>query len=536
MSRVHGWLSGWTATAVGTLLLLAALGAWALASPVGASPDEDYHLTSIWCGLGLRDGVCEVGDDSGARSAPHALRASNCYAFEPTTSASCQPQGLRGDIEVLKSTERGNFRGDYPPVFYAFNALFVGPNVSVSVLVMRVVNGLLFLAVAGMTYAASAPGLRRALLTAAVVTSVPLSIFLIPSVNPSSWAITSALTLLVAVLGYLTATGRRRAVLGMLAGLSLLLGAGARADSAMYAEVAIGAALLLAFRPTLVYLRRAIYPLLLAVAAGMLFLASGQSSAVSAPVPQPLGPGLVVELLSDVPELWIGSLGYWGLGWLDTSMPPVVWVVCWGVLAGVVFTASARFDRRSASATLAVLAAAWLVPAYIQYLSGAPVGAYVQPRYVLPLLMLLVVCVLVRLDGPAFEITSAQRWTVVVALTLANTAALHTNLRRYLTGIDIPGINLNRDAEWWWGGPGSPMAVWLIGSIAFAGALVLLTRELTIPAPAVIRPVARRDADAAVTPASGPVPAPSPDGASERPALTVPVAARPTLLADAPPS
>ena len=34
------------------LLLLATLAAWALASPVGASPDEDYHLVSGWCATG----------------------------------------------------------------------------------------------------------------------------------------------------------------------------------------------------------------------------------------------------------------------------------------------------------------------------------------------------------------------------------------------------------------------------------------------------------------------------------------------------
>ena len=31
---------------------------WALASPVGAAPDDDYHLASIWCAQGEREGVC----------------------------------------------------------------------------------------------------------------------------------------------------------------------------------------------------------------------------------------------------------------------------------------------------------------------------------------------------------------------------------------------------------------------------------------------------------------------------------------------
>ena len=37
---------------VAPLLLLFALAAWAVASPVGAAPDDDFHLASIWCATG----------------------------------------------------------------------------------------------------------------------------------------------------------------------------------------------------------------------------------------------------------------------------------------------------------------------------------------------------------------------------------------------------------------------------------------------------------------------------------------------------
>jgi len=42
----------------GLVCVLVALGAWSVASPVGASPDEDYHLVSIWCSHGERPGLC----------------------------------------------------------------------------------------------------------------------------------------------------------------------------------------------------------------------------------------------------------------------------------------------------------------------------------------------------------------------------------------------------------------------------------------------------------------------------------------------
>ena len=34
--------------------------AWAFASPIGAPPDGDFHMASIWCAQGDRLGMCKV--------------------------------------------------------------------------------------------------------------------------------------------------------------------------------------------------------------------------------------------------------------------------------------------------------------------------------------------------------------------------------------------------------------------------------------------------------------------------------------------
>lgn len=46
--------------------------------------------------------------------------------------------------------------------------------------------------------------------------------------------------------------------------------------------------------------------------------------------------------------------------------------------------------------------------------------------------------------------------------------ALQRNIRRYTTGLDKDGFNLNLDVEWWVSSPTSPMALWIGGSIGFA--------------------------------------------------------------------
>jgi hypothetical protein len=475
--------------AAGVLCIFVALGGWALASPVGASPDENFHLASIWCSHGERPGVCEPGDQAGSRQVPSVFPLEIvCYFGAPEQSAACQPEQVPGD---LVSTDRGNFDGLYPPVFYWFAGLFVGDSIGASVLIMRMLNALLFVALVTAVYLLTPPGLRRPMIVGGLVTAVPLGVFLIPSINPSSWAIISAATFMVSLLGYVTAADRRRRIgLGAIAALSLLVGAGARADAAMYAVVACVAALVLVWRRDAGALRRLAYPAVLAVAATAVFLSTGQSE-VAGPgaASEGLSLGRLMRAVVDVPALWIGGMGSppskydyersgtWGLGWLDTGMPSAVWASMWGVFVAVLFVALAAATRRRAVAVTVVGAAALLIPAYIQYASS--LSGFIQPRYVLPLLMLVAITATVRPDGEAFRLAPGYRWAIVAIVSVANAVAMHTNLRRYVTGIDVIDWNLDRAPEWWWSIAISPLTVWVVSSLAFGVGAYLLTAELT---------------------------------------------------------
>jgi hypothetical protein len=56
---------------------------------------------------------------------------------------------------------------------------------------------------------------------------------------------------------------------------------------------------------------------------------------------------------------------------------------------------------------------------------------------------------------------------VFVGVAVANSRALHSTLRRYITGVDEQSFNLNARIEWWWSIPVQPMTVWFVGSTAF---------------------------------------------------------------------
>ena len=47
---------------IGLVLSVCGVGAaWAVSSPLGASPDDDYHLGSIWCPPPLSESGCSTG-------------------------------------------------------------------------------------------------------------------------------------------------------------------------------------------------------------------------------------------------------------------------------------------------------------------------------------------------------------------------------------------------------------------------------------------------------------------------------------------
>jgi len=172
----------------------------------------------------------------------------------------------------------------------------------------------------------------------------------------------------------------------------------------------------------------------------------------------------------------VGSFGTWPLGWLDTELPAIV---AFG--AGLAFILAISIglrspNRRKTWVSLGVLGLFLLVPTYILFRSNAYVGTEVQPRYILPLLILLTGIVLLQSRQRELRITRLQALVIVFALTAANSIAMHTNIRRYVTGLDQGSGNLDAAIEWWWSIPVSPMALWVIGSAAFGLLMLALAR------------------------------------------------------------
>jgi hypothetical protein len=142
-------------------------------------------------------------------------------------------------------------------------------------------------------------------------------------------------------------------------------------------------------------------------------------------------------------------------------------------------TGLGRKDVRGTIAVLVTAAVLWALPVYVLQAGDDIVGEQVQPRYLLPLIVLLGgLLVLVPAGRPALSLARLPAYTVAAALAGVNLVALHMNIRRYVTGVDGAGPNLDAGSEWWWALPVGPSAVWIIGAMAYAALVFLLVPRL----------------------------------------------------------
>lgn len=462
--------------------MFVAMSIWAISSPPGSSPDEDYHLVSIWCSLGTREGLCAPGSTEGTRVVPTDLLAAPCFAFKPEAAGDC-PYYPGETIE----TGRGNFAGYYPNGFYSLMGLLAGPSLAWSVIVMRLLNSAVYAAAFGALLYFSSPGRRSNYILGSLVTLVPLGIFTVASINPSSWAITSATVLWAAVVEFARATQRHNRIgLGVIAVVACLLALSSRADAAAYA----GLAICLAWLATVRFGRRSLIFGGIAAAIGLAVIVWSQSLGSASGAlsgEQPVRPddykGGWFQRLQDLPGFYVGVFGTRGLGWLDTSLRSATWVLAGGACVAAVFWGLRRSSWRKTVALTVILVVASVAPLVLSTLRNAWLTETLQPRYFLPLVILAVMIAISEdnPDGPGFH--PLQAVALVLALGIAHGNALHTNLRRYLTGIDKKWFNLNRDIEWWWSWAPSPMAVFAIGTLCFvaAAATAALVQHYVVP-------------------------------------------------------
>jgi hypothetical protein len=454
------------------LAFLLTCAGWALTSPVGSSPDDDYHLSSIWCAGGVRPGVCEeVPGDPAARAVPAAVvQAADCYRFDASIPASCA--AALPAASVLVPTDRVNeTAGLYPGGFYRVMGLLVGPDIESSVLWMRTLNAALAaLLLAGILRLLPA-GISSAAVLAIAVTFIPLGLSLVASTNPSSWTIVG----IGAYWAFSLALLRRRSWRdrrGLLVSggvvLAALMAIASRVDASAYLVLTTLIVVTLAGWRRSIHApwRLALLGLLCALAA-VSYLGRGTVVAGGTGMGSTdAGGGLLLTNLAYLPALFQGIVGGWNIGWNDTVMPPFVPVVGTLVVGALLYRGLRAPTRRTL--VVAAMAAAALVAVPIAFLqaNGLGVGEVVQPRYLLPLLTILVGVVSLG-ARPGVPMLLPRVPTVLIAVGLCVSAALAfwANAHRYFAGTTVGLFDPKVDPVWALTGA-APLLIALLSLVA----------------------------------------------------------------------
>jgi Predicted membrane protein (DUF2142) len=468
--------SGEQALALAGAVSLLVVGlAWSLASPLGASPDDEFHLATIWCEAGQRDLCRRTGEEiepgvERVLVVPELGPGVACYAFRPEVSAGCQAV-----LEAGQGLVPGRANdGLYPGGFYAVMSLLASSHLGRSVVLMRMASWFVAMGLLAAALLLAGTELRRAFFLGAVTTLVPLGIFLFASNNPSGLAVAGVAAAWCAACSFLDGTdgGRRRVAAVAVLLAAALVAVGSRFDAGLFLAVALGAAWISCrgYAPAL--RRRSSLVLGLATAGALAALLGGQTRRAAGGLGEETGRSLGLVLFEnalELPRLVLGSLGTFGLGWLDTPLPGTTSVLMLLAFGGAVLAGLGASSREKWFALGLVAGALVGFPAVVLAADRSLVGEHVQPRYVLPLLPVFAATALLPpLGRPCPSLGRGQVALLVAAVTLAHAAALHANIRRYVTGTDERGFDLGAGVEWWWGVGLGPMATWALGSAGFA--------------------------------------------------------------------
>ena len=475
---------------------LALLGAaWAIATPIGGSPDEPAHL--IKAASVARGQIVGASTKGGTRvTVPEYIAYSqtqSCFAFHSTITPRCAPADSKPSTALVSAVTSA---GLYNPTFYTLvgwtSLLFSGETAIYS---MRIVSDLLASLFLGLVFGMIALW-RRPILPligfAAAVT--PMVIFLDGAVNPNSLEITATLATFVGVLSIVREPANNWLVLrASIVFVAASVAANMRGLSLIWVAVALLTPLLLVPRATIAELLRArvIRLAIVGIAAASVAAAAwevgtnslgvGQSgSAVGGGAPG-IGTSHLAGFAWNLGSTFCYAQQVVGVfGWLDTAAPAAVYFA-WSMLAGGIIVAGIVVLRgRPLRFAVVLIALVVLLPPVLQGYYITTGGIIWQGRYILPVFVCVTVGIATVLSGFATFTRFVERRLVIVVLAgwaVAQYLAFATTLKRYAVGSETGWLAILHPV---WSPPGgldtSLIVFALLLSIAAVGVARLYLR------------------------------------------------------------
>ena len=344
---------------------------------------------------------------------------------------------------------------------------------------MRFFQIVIFFALIGFTIYSS--GERKwAVLLALFVGMVPVGLFIIPSTNPSSWAIVGVFSAAICAMNFLLSSKRSNRVIAVLGFIvALLFTRNVRGDVNIMLAICVTLGALSGFfiRETdrsHKFDRAKLLKLCFLVVPGLLYIHLKIFSLYPWSVISYILNGSFYSFSNDSPQAFLGFLGgSIQLGSADFAPTPVV-LILMSVGFATFIVITARFVPLKVKISSGFGLSLLFFMSY--WFSLGAIG--LASRYVMAIyLVSLATFSASAVSGRKlinFQFSKSSLITIFLAISLAQSLSLHQSIRRYVTGTNIAGWNLNKGAQWWWTYGPSPMSIWLIGSVAFGVALFIV--------------------------------------------------------------
>jgi hypothetical protein len=461
---------------------------WAISSPPGSASDEIYHLGSVWCAWGENE-ICKFDgepQETGRRNITLTPEFSKAGCFrsdidKQSKSAECYTEKIVHNDRFAWEMNSGN----YPGLTYTVLRTFATNNIDLSVIIMRVFNYSLFTISIILAFYSLRRKTFYASMLSIFITSIPVSIFFLTSINPNSWTIIG-IGLYWAFLWDLFNANSSKPSKRLYLGLVFLsiLSIGSRSDASIYILVLniILFVYLFITRALIKNRLKLILVTLISVWAFLQFLYNTQFEAESKSVNSERGLSLFIQNFRELPAYYLGLFGgkgpeEWpfGLGWFDTPIPSVVPVLA-GLnilLAGIAFVRLKDSMQKFYVAILPFFMI--LIPLTILQLRGSNAMYFLQPRYLLPLLIVFFGILLIDFNKSKYF--NAVTGIIIVILSIINAISLHTNIKRYTVGLNSEK-SIFQSVDWWWDIPYSPSMNWIVGTVTFPILLSLIFFKL----------------------------------------------------------
>lgn len=467
-------------------LLLSAV--WAIASPIGAGPDEPAHI--IKAAAVARGQLVGTGIGGGRVEIPEylvATQARTCFAFRADATADCARLADHGGTNDATGNTTA---GLYNPLYYSLVGL---PSLVLSgdtaIYAMRAMSALLTWFFAGLAAYALTLLRRNSWATiGGLAAATPALVFLGGMVNPNALEVTTTLAAFAGMLVLVTGTGVLVRTGATIAAAAAAVAVNVRGLSPLWVLVALAVPLLLAdgatfrllIRRPAVIVAGAAVALATAIAVtwtvGTASLVAGLVSAAGAPVYPGTGShplrGFVDVLLN---TFTYGTQMVGTVGWLDTPPHGAVLFVWIGITAALLACVLLLVRGRQLAVALTLIGSFIVLPAVVQAIYVHDGGYIWQGRYALPLFACAVVGSAVMIGervGDAYPVLARRAaLLVLVSWSAAQLITLGTSVRRYAVGYDASWTSLLTHPKWQ---PDGGNLTWLALFAAVLAAVVLV--------------------------------------------------------------